>query len=260
MRFRGCFYRRGLTLFQMLVVIAVLLILLGLLIPAVQRVRQAAARAQSTNNLKQMALAVHNAHDVYNGMPPIVGEFANKTGSLHFYLLPFIEQQNLYNGAPMAVWENDTWSKAIAIFTDPRDETEPPGNVFQNWLATTNYPGNWMVFKDGKGGTQLAQIADGTSNTMMYAQRYQVCNGTPSAWGYPSLYTWVPMVAYDNLALFQQAPSQADCDPTRPQAIGGTMTIAMCDGSVRTVNPRVSAATWANVCNPNDGNVLGNDL
>jgi hypothetical protein len=117
-----------------------------------------------------------------------------------------------------------------------------------------------MVFRDGKGGVSFAQIPDGTSNTMMFATRYQMCNGTPTAWGYPSLYTWAPIVAYDSLALFQRAPRPEDCDPTRAQAIGNAMLIEMCDGSARVVNLRVSAQTWANVCDPADGMVLGNDL
>jgi hypothetical protein len=249
-----------LTIIQLLVVLAILLILIGLLIPAVQRVREAAARAQSMNNMKQIGLACHNAHDVYNGFPPTVGDFANKTGTLHFFLLPFIEQQNIYNMGTTAVWDNDVWSMPVTVYLDPRDISAPPGNVFQNWLATTSYPANWMVFKDGQGGTQLAQIPDGTSNTLMFTQRYQICNGTPTAWGYPGVYTWAPMVAYYNCSLPQLTPGQQECDPTRPQAMGGALLIGMCDGSVRTANPRVSAQTWSNVCDPADGNVLGNDL
>jgi hypothetical protein len=252
--------RRGVTVVQLLVVLAILLILIGLLVPAIQRVREAAARAQSQNNMKQLALACHNCHDAFNGMPPIAGEFVNKTGTLHYFLLPFIEQQNIYNMGTNAVWDNDVWSTPIVVYLDPRDASAPPGNVYQNWLATTSYPGNWMVFKDGPGGVRINQIPDGTSNTLMFTQRYQMCNGTPTAWGYPDIFTWAPMVAYYNHSLPQLSPSQADCDPTRPQAIGPVLLIGMCDGSVRTANPRVSAQTWADVCDPADGNVLGNDL
>ena len=60
--------------------------------------------------------------------------------------------------------------------------------------------------------------------------------------------------------LFQVSPHPEDCDPTRPQAIGGHMLVGMCDGSVRSVNNRLSAVTWANVCDPNDGNVIGLDF
>jgi hypothetical protein len=252
--------RPGFTPATLVVVLAVLLLLLAFLAPAVQRVREAAARTQSMNNLRQLGIAMHSVHDTYNSFPPTVGEFANKTGSAHFFLLPFIEQGPLFNEAPAAVWDNEVWSKPVPIFHDPRDTTAPPGHVFQDWLATTSYAANWMVFKDGKGGVGIATITDGTSNTVMFATRYQVCGNTPCAWGYPSLYTWAPLVGYDNQALFQVSPRPEQCDPTRAQAIGGAMLIEMCDGSVRTVNPRVSAQTWANVLDPADGNVIGNDF
>jgi hypothetical protein len=252
--------RPGLTLIQLLVVLALLLLLGAILVPAVSRVRDAAARMQSMNNLKQLALAVHNAHDVFNGMPPVVGEWQNKTGSLHFFVLPFLEQDNLYKNAATGSWDNETWGQRLPLFLDPRDPSPPPGNVYKGWLATTNYPANWMVFKDGNGGTTFAQIPDGTSNTLMYAQRYQVCGGDPTAWGYPSLFKWAPMVAYGTAALPQLAPRQDECDPTRPQAISSAMLAAVCDGSCRALNPQISAQTWANFCDPADGNVLGNDF
>jgi hypothetical protein len=242
------------------VVLGVLLLLVGFLAPAVARVREAAARTQSSNNLKQLGLAMHSMHDVYKTFPPSVGEFANKTGTAHFFSLPYLEQANLFNNATNAVWDNEVWSKRIDLFVDPRDKSAPPGNVYQEWLATTSYAANWMVFRDGNAGLRLAQITDGTSNTMMFATRYQMCGDTPNAWGYPSLYTWAPLTAHYNQALFQVSPRPEDCDPTRAQAIGGTMLIGLCDGSVRTLSARLSAATWANVLDPNDGNVLGADF
>ena len=252
--------RLAFTPIQLIVVLAVLLLLVGFLAPAVARVRDAAARAQSMNNMKQLGLAMHNMHDTYGSFPPSVGEFANKTGTAHFFALPFIEQQNLYNTATNAVWDNDVWSKSITVFIDPRDRSAPPGNVYKEWLATTNYAANWMVFRDGNSGLKLTQIVDGTSNTLMFATRYQVCDDTPTAWGYPSLYTWAPTTAHYNQTLFQVSPRPEDCDPTRAQAIGGTMLIGLCDGSVRTLSNRLSASTWANVCDPADGNPLGADF
>jgi type II secretory pathway pseudopilin PulG len=250
--------RFGFTPVELMVVLAILLLGLAFLAPVLARVREAAARTQSTNNLKQLALAAHNAHDTYASFPPAVGEFQNKTGSLHFFLLPFVEQDVLYREAKEGVWDNNTWGKRIAVFIDTRDASAPPDNIYKSWLATTNYAANWMVFAEG--GRKIQQIPDGTSNTLMFTQRYQMCNGTPTAWGYPSAYTWAPIFAYDNQSLFQLSPKQDECDPTRAQAIGGVALIAMCDGSVRSVGARLSAMTWANLCDPADGNVIGPDF
>jgi prepilin-type N-terminal cleavage/methylation domain-containing protein len=192
MLFRLFHRKRGFTLIELLVVIAIIAILIGLLLPAVQKVRAAAARAQCTNNIKQLSLATHNFHDSFQKLPAAWTSNNNvipKGLSLHFQILPYIEQQSLYTAAgggaagsdPMGYVAANPTQVAVKTFVCPADPT-----VWSSYQqAGTNYAFNVWVFAgkqgwgaDSQPGTLITSMPDGTSNTVIWGERYRYCNPT----------------------------------------------------------------------------------
>jgi len=184
--------RRGFTLIELLVVIAIIAILIGLLLPAVQKVREAAARMQCTNNLKQLALAAHSYHDANNGLPPARDAMNLST---HVFLLPYIEQDNLFRQIDLNSQYNSA-SNAVARATPVKTficPSDPVVSVPAGWAGNNYYvnqgsgilwglpPGdasnvnfglpapNGPFFLGSK--TTLLAITDGTSNTALMSER-----------------------------------------------------------------------------------------
>jgi hypothetical protein len=247
--------RRGVTLLELIIVIGAVLMLATLLLPAVAKARQAADRTHSINNLKQMGIAMHNFHDVFRRLPPMVGRMGNQDGSAHFHLLPYMEQLNVYREARGNSWQ--VANQVIPTYIDPDDKSLPM-HLHVGAIATTNYAGNWLGFKDGTNRFPAA-FQDGTSNTMAFATRYQLCNGTPTAWAYSAISAWTPMFGYYSHAKFQVNPKQEDCNPHVPQAIGTVMIVGMFDGSARPLNENISPLTWHAATTPAGGEILGGD-
>jgi prepilin-type N-terminal cleavage/methylation domain-containing protein/prepilin-type processing-associated H-X9-DG protein len=193
--------RRGFTLIELLVVIAIIAVLIGLLLPAVQKVREAAARMTCKNNLKQLGLALHNYHDRNNAFPP--GYLSGVTSGgvdtgpgwgWGAFLLPDVEQDNLYRTIRFDRDIRDTLNAAprvqgLAVFRCPSDQridTFSPVDAGGNPVTTVahgNYVavfgsneiednpglGNGMFYRNSR--IRFADLTDGTSHTLAVGER-----------------------------------------------------------------------------------------
>jgi prepilin-type N-terminal cleavage/methylation domain-containing protein len=307
--------RRGFTLIELLVVIAIIAILIGLLVPAVQKVRSAAARTQATNNVKQIVLGCHTYHDAYKHLPPLAAPIptnANQPVSVHFFLLPYIEQGPLWqlgmnNGGAWPASKGggggaaSAGAQIVPVYLSPRDPSSPENP----WVEANN--GTWGVCNFGAnhavfgspcgpgahqfGSMKLTGMTDGTSNTVGFAEQYAKCGTGDSTgkvndgwnhhlWAYNVTWYWSQGPYFDTRIMSsfgglsqngpactvtatatavppQDAPTPANCNPYYVQAIDGTCTVGLMDGSVRGVTPSVDPVVWVRALWPNGGFPVG---
>jgi prepilin-type N-terminal cleavage/methylation domain-containing protein len=211
--------REAFTLVELLVVIAIIGILVALLLPAVQAARAAARRSQCNNNVKQIMLGVHNFHDTYKILPPaesvptgqnnpysgVVQRKGYGWGNLFFFILPFIEQGNVYNkanGDAHATGANQVYDTIINTLLCPADPSAADasswggcGQMFEaaiqrQHFASCNYANNLMVFNPKFERNLGTAMYDGTSNTVCIAERYRNCSPDGAHGGGCTLPAW----------------------------------------------------------------------
>jgi prepilin-type N-terminal cleavage/methylation domain-containing protein len=184
--------RRGMTLIELLVVIAIIGVLIGLLLPAIQRVRDAGNRTVCLDNLKQIGLALHHYHDNHQSLPPGVGYNDGKDLYPHLSwcarLLPYLEQEALWKETQQAFALEPAFNKnpphvgfstVMPVFTCPSDDrTRTPADFSSFQVALTSYLGVAGIDYETKDGVlyvdskvRMAEITDGASNTLAVGER-----------------------------------------------------------------------------------------
>jgi prepilin-type N-terminal cleavage/methylation domain-containing protein len=299
--------RRGFTLIELLVVIAIIAVLMGLLLPAVQKVREAGFRTKCMNNMRQIGLATYQLNDTYGKLPPVAGVFPGNVQqtnpnvspptplnnmSIFWWTLPFIEQDNIFRlnysvlvnatAAPTPtagfkvktfICPSDVTGQGLGTVPNVQDPTGPT-NTPNVTMGTTNFAANGLVFTTNTANPpQIPRtFEDGTSNTILFVERYQSCGTTTPAnnilnlWGAGTYYgyglttattpdngtlvnqRYLPGIAIfsspANIVVtpgasttFQVTPKPADCIAGMAQtAHPGAMVVCMADGSVRTMS------------------------
>lgn len=275
MRNKSSSMRGGFTLIELLVVIAIIAILIALLVPAVQKVRESAARTQTINNIKQVVLATHSYGDVNRRLPPA---WATQNGiresTVFVSILPYVEQENVYKKIPNGQachWVGQHGNR-IPPYLSPQDYSSfADGNGAWGW-SSSNIASNFILFSnlnpsyanwDSK--RKIHTIADGSSNTIGFGTRLGRCAGNGTLWAHGGWNVpWMALFAYTNdpanVPVFQVQPTEAACNPWLAHALSiSGMPIGVMDGSVRLLSTSISQPTWARALNPSDGNPLGSD-
>lgn len=201
--FRKVPWRGGFTLIELLVVIAIIAILIALLVPAVQKVRAAAARTQCQNNMKQVMLACHSVVDAFKVLPPMCAPCSDDTQpatcltpdippfGIHLYtgyafMLPYIDQLTIYNNLSINGYAGGQYTQPIPLLVCPVDPSvkgymnETAYGGASSWGAASYALNNYVFGNPVQGTTYVPNqlvptVPDGLSNTAFFAEIYGTC-------------------------------------------------------------------------------------
>lgn len=266
--------RRGFTLLELLVAIAIIAVLIGLLIPAVQKIRESANRLACSNNLKQLSLAIHNYHDTNGYFPPGGNNFISDSmapdnvramWSWTYHILPQIEQDNLYLEPDPA----KIYSKALPIMYCPSRRIAQPvyglGKIdYAGCAGTSPIGANGIIARGEIGGPnpiRFSDVTDGLSRTVMLGEK--TLNSAEFGTSLDDNEPFVNSGWNDDFETYRLGVLQPCKDTHLPGETASQMTfgsahptgfyVAMGDGSVRYLRFSVDLTTFKHACIRNDG-------
>lgn len=244
--------RPALSLVELLVAVGIVALLVGLLIPAVQKARDAAVRVSSQNNLRQLAVAAHDYESANRQLPGTGKTTFDGTPVLFFDLLPHVGAGGVYaeftlNGRVIVPPPQGGPAHVVKTYVSPKD-VSLPGGATADGRACASYTHNPGVFQDN---ATLARVADGTAFTTMFSDRQMRCRDVDNPW-FAAQPDFLMFGAFPPESNFAPTPDGCDpervCTPHRPYIL-----VAMADGSTHTVSYLAASLHWVTAAIPDDG-------